>query len=88
MPELGVVNQVVSDEDVVPIAQKLATKLAAGPTQAYGCVKALLDCSFDHSLEAQMELEARAIAEMVGSKDGQEGMHAFLAKREPQFTGQ
>lgn len=84
----GVVNQVVSDEDVVPIAQKLATKLAAGPTQAYGCVKALLDCSFDHSLEAQMELEARAIAEMVGSKDGQEGMHAFLAKREPQFTGQ
>ena len=84
----GVVNQVVSDEDVAPIAQKLATKLAAGPTQAYGRVKALLDCSFDHSLEAQMELEARAIAEMVGSKDGQEGMHAFLAKRKPQFTGQ
>ena len=53
-----------------------------------GAPTRLLDCSFDHSLEAQMELEARAIAEMVGSKDGQEGMHSFLAKRKPQFTGQ
>jgi 2-(1,2-epoxy-1,2-dihydrophenyl)acetyl-CoA isomerase len=83
----GVVNQVVPDAEVVATAQKLAAKLAAGPTQAYGRVKALLDSSFDHSLESQMELEARAIADMIGSKDGQEGLHAFLAKRKPQFTG-
>ena len=83
----GVVNQVVADGDVLVAAQKLAAKLAQGPTQAYGQVKALLDGSFDHSLESQMELEARAIAALVGSPDGQEGLHAFLDKRKPQFSG-
>ena len=62
----GVVNQVVADADVLDAAEKLAQKLAQGPTQAYGQVKALLDRSFDHSLESQMELEARAIAGLVG----------------------
>ena len=84
----GVVNQVVADGEALPAAQKLAAKLAQGPTQAYGQVKALLDSSFDHSLESQMELEARAIAGLVGSSDGQEGLHAFLDKRKPQFSGQ
>lgn len=83
----GVVNQVVADEEVLDAAQQLAAKLAQGPTQAYGQVKALLDSSFDHSLESQMELEARAIAGLVGSPDGQEGLHAFLDKRKPQFSG-
>jgi len=84
----SVVNQVVADGEALPAAQKLAAKLAQGPTQAYGQVKALLDSSFDHSLESQMELEARAIAALVGSADGQEGLHAFLDKRKPQFSGQ
>ena len=83
----GVVNQVVADDAVLFSAQKLAAKLASGPTQAYGQVKVLLDGSFDHSLESQMELEARAIAGLVTTPDGQEGLHAFLEKRKPQFTG-
>lgn len=83
----GVVNQVVADADVLDAAHKLAQKLAQGPTQAFGQVKALLDGSFDHSLESQMELEARAIAGLVGGPDGQEGLHAFLDKRKPQFSG-
>ena len=37
--------------------------------------------------EAHVELEARAIAGLVGSPDGQEGLHAFLDKRKPQFSG-
>lgn len=82
----GVVNQVVADEAVLASAQKLAAKLAGGPTQAYGQVKALLDGSFDQSLESQMELEARAIAGLVTTTDGQEGLHAFLEKRRPQFS--
>ena len=83
----GVVNQVVADEDVLSAATKLATKLAKGPTQAFGEVKSLLDGSFDHSLETQMELEARGIAAMIDTPDGQEGLHAFLQKRKPDFKG-
>jgi 2-(1,2-epoxy-1,2-dihydrophenyl)acetyl-CoA isomerase len=83
----GVVNQVVADDDLLSAATKLATKLANGPTQAFGQVKSLLDGSFDHSLETQMELEARGIAAMIDTADGQEGLHAFLQKRKPEFRG-
>lgn len=83
----GVVNEVVPKDQVLGAAQALAAKLANGPTKAFGQVKALLDGSFDHSLETQMELEARAIAELVTSEDGQEGLHAFLQKRKPEFHG-
>lgn len=85
--EWGVANQVVEDDQVLAAAQALARKLAAGPTLAYGCVKGLLNASFDNSLESQMELESRAIADMIGTEDGQEGLKAFLNKRKPAFKG-
>ena len=68
-------------------AMKLAIKLSQGPSLAYGNVKKLLDSSFTQSLETQMELEARAISEMVLTEDGQEGINAFLEKRKPVFQG-
>lgn len=85
--EWGVVNQVVPDEQLMDEARQLATRLAKGPTQAFGQVKALLNTTFDNSLETQMELEARAIADMVGTADGQEGLDAFFNKRKPDFKG-
>ena len=85
--EWGVVNRVVPDEDVMSETMALAKKLAGGPTQAFGEVKALLNTSFDQSLETQMELEARAIAKLIASDDGQEGLDAFLNKRKPEFKG-
>ena len=83
----GVVNQVVADGEALAAAMTLAKRLAAGPTRAYGAVKTLLNESFEHGLESQMELEARKIAELVVSADGQEGIKAFFEKRKPGFTG-
>ncbi len=83
----GVVNQVVADGEALEAAMTLAKRLAAGPTRAYGGVKMLLNESFEHGLESQMELEARKIAELVVSADGQEGIKAFFEKRKPGFTG-
>ena len=85
--EWGLVNQVVAADQLLPTATKLAGALAAGPTRAYGAVKALLNESFEHGLEAQMELESRAIAGAAITADGQEGIRAFLEKRKPAFTG-
>jgi len=85
--EWGIVNQVVADDAVVAEATRLAEKLAAGPTLAYGAVKSLLNGSFEQTLESQMELEARAIADLAMTHDGQEGINAFLGKRKPQFAG-
>ncbi|MCC6847245.1 MAG: enoyl-CoA hydratase/isomerase family protein [Deltaproteobacteria bacterium] len=83
----GLVNQVVAADDLLPAATTLAATLAAGPTRAFGATKALLNETFEHGLEAQMELEARAIAAASISPDGQEGIRAFLEKRKPVFTG-
>ena len=56
-------------------------------TAAFGAVKTLLNETFEHGLETQMELEARAIADMSATADGQEGIRAFLDKRKPEFKG-
>lgn len=83
----GVVNQVVESGGALAAAGVMAAGMATGPTEAYAQVKRLLDSSFSQSLETQMELEARAIADQVASVDGQEGMLAFVEKRKPQFRG-
>jgi len=83
----GLVNQIVAADQLLPTAEKLAATLAAGPTRSFGAVKALLNETFEHGLESQMELEARAIAAASISPDGQEGIRAFLEKRKPTFSG-
>jgi 2-(1,2-epoxy-1,2-dihydrophenyl)acetyl-CoA isomerase len=83
----GLVNRVVADEDLAAEARRLAVELAAGPTRAFGMARRLVLGSQAESLEAQMELEARAIAAAAATDDGREGIEAFLAKRRPTFRG-
>ena len=86
--EWGLINEVCEDEVLMEQAQKIASKLAVGPTRAYGKVKDMLLTTLSNTLETQMEIETRNIAEMSGSPDGQEGINAFLQKRKPTFSGQ
>ncbi|HSN71992.1 MAG TPA: enoyl-CoA hydratase/isomerase family protein [Steroidobacteraceae bacterium] len=80
----GLVNQVVADETLLETAGALATRLAAGPTAAFGAVKRLM-LSADAGLESQMATEGRAIAAQAASPEGTEGINAFLEKRKPKF---
>ena len=81
----GLMNRVVPDADLVSEAEKLATTLAAGPTEAFGTLKKLVLA--DESLEGQMELEARGIADAARTSDAQGAIAAFLEKRKPEFKG-
>jgi 2-(1,2-epoxy-1,2-dihydrophenyl)acetyl-CoA isomerase len=83
----GLINQVVADDLVLPTALDLARQLAQGPTRSLGEAKRLILSGSTESLESQMEKESRAIAALVGSADGQEGIAAFLGKRTPEFSG-
>jgi 2-(1,2-epoxy-1,2-dihydrophenyl)acetyl-CoA isomerase len=85
--EWHLVNRVVSDEELRAESEQLAHKLASGPTRAYGGVKKLLIASTTNDLETQMDLETQLIVETAGSRDGAEGINAFLEKRAPKFTG-
>jgi 2-(1,2-epoxy-1,2-dihydrophenyl)acetyl-CoA isomerase len=83
----GLVHRVVPAEQVLPEAQALAARLAAGPTAAYRAVKTVLATAATDSLEETLALEARLQAELGRTADHREAVEAFLAKRAPEFTG-
>lgn len=83
----GLVNRVVPTAQLASATRELATRLATGPTHAFGRAKALLDASFTNTLETQLELEGNSIADCMTTADHEEGVNAFLAKRTPTFQG-
>jgi 2-(1,2-epoxy-1,2-dihydrophenyl)acetyl-CoA isomerase len=85
--EWGIVTKIVPDDELGKEAEALAKKLATGPTLSFGSVKRLLGQSFTETLESQMEHEALGIVDMTKTKDGKEGITAFIEKRRPNFTG-
>ncbi len=85
--EWGLAARVVPDDRLVEEAEELSEMLAAGPTWAIGKVKELIRSGMNESLETQMELETRAIADAVRTNDAKEGIAAFIEKRRPKFEG-
>ena len=84
----GIVNRVVADDALADESFALARSLADGPTGTYGLAKGLLLTGPAQSLETQMELETRAIADAARSADAREGVRAFLEKRKADFDGE
>jgi len=85
--EWGLVTKVVPAADVEAEAQAIATKLAAGPTRAYGGMRALLRQSFETGLRDQLADEKTLIVDAATTADAAEGIAAFAAKRRPHFFG-
>ena len=84
---IGLVNWVVPADQLQEETQKLAERLAQGPTLAYGLVKTGLYQSLTMSLEDVLNMEARNQAMAVRSHDRTEGVAAFREKRQPRFLG-
>ena len=86
--KIGIVNKVVSDKDLERETQELAARLAKGPTLAIGRTKALINEGFTNTLKTQMENERQNQIISAGTEDFEEGVEAFLEKREPKFKGE
>jgi 2-(1,2-epoxy-1,2-dihydrophenyl)acetyl-CoA isomerase len=85
--ECGLVNRVVPQEALAEEAWALASRLAQGPTLAFGELKNLLIASATETLEAQLENEARAMARVTCTEDAWNAMRAVLAKKNATFKG-
>ncbi len=84
---IGLADEVVPANQLAQRAEAIARQLAEGPTKAYGEMRRLLNSAGDQPLEAQLELEAQALARVAGTADAREGLTAFGEKRKPQFKG-
>ena len=85
--EMGMINAVVADEELMSEARKLAQRLASAPTAAIGRIKQLLEASAGNDYGAQLDLEHKVQLQSGLTKDFKEGVAAFLEKRPPKFVG-
>jgi 2-(1,2-epoxy-1,2-dihydrophenyl)acetyl-CoA isomerase len=84
---LGLVGEVVADEELVARAQQVAAKLAAGPTVAYAKIKDVLTSAAESTFEEALAAEDAAQSALGATADHSEAVEAFVAKRKPRFQG-
>ena len=85
--EMGMINSVGPAADLADEAQRVAAKLAAGPTGSIGRIKLMLNTTFSNDLTAQLAIEHECQIESGRSDDFKEGIAAFFEKRPPSFSG-
>jgi enoyl-CoA hydratase/3-hydroxyacyl-CoA dehydrogenase len=82
--ELGLVNRVVEDHELLDTALAWARRLAGQAPLALAQIKRVSDAG---DLSEGLAAERQAFASVFTSADAQEGIAAFLGKRAPRFQG-
>jgi enoyl-CoA hydratase len=85
--EIGLVNKIVPQAQLMDEAEKLAKKFTTLPGFALKMAKNAMNYGLDMSLEGGVKLELSAISQCFSTQDQKEGMKAFLEKRKPNFIG-
>jgi enoyl-CoA hydratase/carnithine racemase len=73
--------------DVLADARTLARDLAGGPAIAHAVTKKQLDAEWNLPINEALELEAKAQARCMETKDFKRAYEAFAAKQKPVFQG-
>jgi 2-(1,2-epoxy-1,2-dihydrophenyl)acetyl-CoA isomerase len=86
--EMGLLSRLVEDdEQVLPVAQELAARLAAGPTVAYGAIKREVSVAVSGTLTEALAAEAEAQTACGATSDHKNAVTSFVAKQKPVFEG-
>lgn len=84
---IGLVDEVVAPEELLPRAHTLAAAIAANaPLAVRSCIETV-NAGYDLPIAAALELEAARFGLACGTEDKAEGTAAFLAKRSPVWKG-
>jgi enoyl-CoA hydratase/carnithine racemase len=84
---LGLLTEVVADEDLPEASRRLVERALARAPQSYGLVKRLLLLSASADLASATTAETIGQSLLVGTEDHDEGRRALSERRPPQFRG-
>ena len=83
----GFFNQLVSRDQLLAEASRLAKSLAAGPMFAHSMTKTMLNQEWNMSIDQALEAEAQAQAICMQTEDFRRAYNAFVKKEKPVFEG-
>lgn len=84
--QCGLVNYVVSQEELLPLAEKLAQKIMRNSPVAISAAIRAVNANFAEGLNG-FEVEIEEFGNCFGTEDFKEGTTAFLEKRKADFPG-
>lgn len=85
--EIGMVNEVVPDDQLASRVAEFAATLAAGPTAAYGFIKDAVQYAATHPLAESLAHEGELMGKAGQTADHANAVQAFVAKQKPVFEG-
>lgn len=85
---IGMVYKIFPDEKFSEESLKIANTLSQMPTKGLAFTKQALNSSFNNSLGSQLQTEDKLQNAAAHTHDYNEGLNAFLEKRNPQFNGE
>lgn len=85
--DLGLINRVVADAQLMDEAFAWAHRLAQGAPLALAATKRMVWNGVGLSVEACLPEESRTVSALSGTADAREGLAAVIEKRAPKFQG-
>ena len=84
--EIGLVTEVVPEEQLFDTAMAQAKKLASKPAASLRLTKRLMKQGQIEAVRQQIKLESGHFGERLASPEAKEAFAAFLEKRKPDFS--
>lgn len=85
--QFGLVNKVTAVSSLMEEVKMMAEKVTGKPALALKMVKHLVNTGTNVDLKSALLMEAQAMGCLFTTKDKEEGIRAFLQKRQPAFGG-
>jgi enoyl-CoA hydratase len=82
---IGLIDEIADDDNVLEATLSIARRIARNAPLAVRAAKRAVDLGLQTSLVEGHRIEAALFAPLTDSRDFQEGIAAFLEKREPDF---